>query len=419
MQSGTRVLGALIAGLAVGVAVAASGSPAALRAAEALAPIGTLWVNAIRMTVIPLVVSLIIVSIASVSDLRTIGRLGGRSLAVFGLMLAGLAIIAVPLLPRLFALMPGAAGGQQALPPGAAEAAGELVASGQKPSAVGWLLSLIPSNPIAAAAEGAMLPLLVFTMLFAFAVSRSPAAARETLLGFFRALSEAMLVLVRGVIALAPIGVFALVTALAARTGLRMAGAIGLYFVAYSLAHVAAILLVYPAVALAGVPVRQFARAALPAQLIAFTSSSSIASLPALVEGAERGLDIPSRVTGFVLPLAVSIFKFAAPVSWTMGTAFVARFYGIPLHATDLLVVGLSAVFLAFGAPGIPRGAFLMLAPLFAAIGLPVEGIGILIAVDAIPDMFATTLNVTGDMGAVAIVDAWEHRNSAVAQNGT
>jgi len=412
MQSGTRVLVALMAGLVVGVAIAASGSEAALRVAEALAPIGTLWVNAIRMTVIPLVVSLIIVSIASVSDLRTIGRLGGRSLMVFGLMLAGLAIIAVPLLPRLFALMPGAAGGQHALPPGAAEAAGEIAASGQKPSLVGWLISLIPSNPIASAAEGAMLPLLVFTMLFAFAVSRSPAAARETLLGFFRALADAMLVLVRGVIALAPIGVFALVTAVAARTGLTMAGAIGFYMVAYSLGALGAILLVYPAVGLAGVPVRQFARAALPAQLIAFTSSSSIASLPAMVEGAERGLDISPRVTGFVLPLAVSVFKFAAPVSWTMGASFVARFYGIPLGAGDLIVIGLAAVFLAFGSPGIPRGAFLMLTPLFAAIGLPLEGIGILIAVDAIPDMFATTLNVTGDMGAVALVNRWERGNN-------
>lgn len=415
MQSGTRVLIALIAGLVVGVAAAASGNETVLQVVEALAPIGTLWVNAIRMTVIPLVVSLIIVSIASVADLRTIGRLGGRSLMVFGLMLAGLALIAVPVLPRIFTLMPGASGGQQALPPGAAEAAGELVASGQTPTVVGWLTSLIPGNPIAAAAQGAMLPLLVFTMLFAFAVSRSPAAARETLLGFFRAVSEAMLVLVRGVIALAPIGIFALVAALAARTGLRMAGAIGFYIVAYSLVHIAAILLVYPAVGLAGVPVRRFARAALPAQLIAFTSSSSIASLPALVEGAERGLGIPSRVTGFVLPLAVSIFKFAAPVSWTMAAAFVASFYGIALDAGDLLVVGLAAVFLAFGAPGIPRGAFLMLAPLFEAVGLPVEGIGILIAVDAIPDMFATTLNVTGDMGAVAIVGSWERRNGVKA----
>lgn len=413
MTSGTRVVVALVAGLALGAGIAASGNPALLRAAEVVAPIGTLWVNAIRMTVIPLVVSLIIVSIASVADLRSVGRLGGRSLAVFGAMLAGLAVIAVPILSRVFAFMPGAGSGQAALPPGAAEAAGELAASGQAPTLVGWLESLIPPNPIAAAAGGAMLPLVVFTVLFALAVSRSPAAARETLLGFFRALSEAMLVLVRGVIAVAPVGIFCLVTAVAARTGLSMVGAIGFYIVAYSLAHLGAILLVYPAVGLAGVPVRQFARAALPAQLIAFTSSSSLASLPALVEGAERGLAIPERVTGFVLPLAVSIFKFAAPVSWTMGAAFVAAFYGIPLDARDLVVISAASVFLAVGSPGVPRGAFLMLAPLFAAIGLPLEGIGILIAIDAIPDMFATTLVVTGHMGAVALVNQWERpRNS-------
>jgi Na+/H+-dicarboxylate symporter len=414
MQSGTRVVVALVAGLAVGVGIAASGNSALMRGAEFLAPVGTLWVNAIRMTVIPLVVSLIVVSIASVSDLRTIGRLGGRSLMVFGAMLVGLALIAVPTLPRIFAMMPGAGGGKAALPPGAAEAAGEIAASGQAPTFAGWLVSLIPPNPIAAAANGAMLPLLVFTMLFAFAVSRSPSGARETMVNFFKGLSEVMLVLVRGVIALAPIGIFALVTALAARTGVSMAGAIGFFIIAYAIAHIGAILLVYPAVALAGVPIRQFARAVLPSQLIALTSSSSIASLPALVEGAERGLEIPERTTGFVLPLAVSIFKFAGPVSWTMGAAFVAAFYGIALDAKDLLVIGLAAIFLAFGAPGIPRGAFLMLAPLFAAIGLPIEGIGLLIAVDAIPDMFATTLNVTGDMGAVALVDRWERSGGQV-----
>lgn len=412
MQSGTRVVVALVVGLAVGAGIAASGNPALLRAAETIAPVGSLWVNAIRMTVIPLVVSLVIVSIATVPDLRTIGRLGGRSLAVFVLMLAGIAVIAVPVLPRIFAFMPGAGSGAAALPEGAADAANQLVASGAAPTLSGWLVSLIPANPIGAAADGAMLPLLVFTMLFALAISRSPVAARETMLGFFRALSEVMLVLVRGVIALAPIGIFALVTALAARTGVSIAGSIGFYIVAYALAHLAGILLVYPVVGLAGVPVRQFARAVLPAQLIAFTSSSSVASLPALVEGAERGLGVPERTTGFVLPLAVSIFKFPAPVSWTMGAAFVAAFYGIPLDSKDLLVIGLAAIFLASGSPGVPRGAFLMLAPLFAAVGLPIEGIGILIAVDAIPDMFATTMVSTGHMGAVALVDRWERKTN-------
>jgi Na+/H+-dicarboxylate symporter len=164
-------------------------------------------------------------------------------------------------------------------------------------------------------------------------------------------------------------------------------------------------LLLYPAVAVfGGIPISRFARAALPAQLIAFGSSSSIASLPALIESGERGLALPDRITGFVLPLAVSAFKVAAPVSWTIGALFVGWFYGVPLHARELATVAFAAVFLAFAVPGVPRGAFIMLTPLFVTIGLPAEGIGILIAVDALPDTFATVLNVTGDLAAAALV---------------
>jgi proton glutamate symport protein len=182
-------------------------------------------------------------------------------------------------------------------------------------------------------------------------------------------------------------------------------GAIGAYILAYSIASIAVVLLIYPIVAVfGGIPVGRFARAALPAQLIAFSSSSSIASLPALIESGERGLGLPNRITGFVLPLAVSTFKLAAPVSWTIGALFVGWFYGIPLHARELATVAFAAVFMAFAAPGVPRGAFIMLTPLFVAIGLPAEGIGILIAVDALPDTFATVLNVTGDLAAAALV---------------
>ncbi|HTK51420.1 MAG TPA: cation:dicarboxylase symporter family transporter, partial [Gemmatimonadaceae bacterium] len=127
----------------------------------------------------------------------------------------------------------------------------------------------------------------------------------------------------------------------------------------------------------------------------------------ALVEGAEL-LGLSSRVTGFVLPLAVSAFKIAAPVSWTVGALFVAWFYGIHLGARELATIAVAAIFLPFIGPGVPRGAFLMLAPLFLAIGLPAEGIGILIAVDAIPDIFSTILNVTGDLAAAAIIQRGE-----------
>jgi Na+/H+-dicarboxylate symporter len=404
MKEGTRVLVALGAGLAGGAAIAASGNAGLLHAAESIAPIGTLWINAIRMTIIPLVVSLLITGVAGASDIRAIGRIGGRTLLTFFLLLLGAAIVIMPLAALAFSLLPSG-GAANPLPAGAAEAAGQLAASGEAPGFGAWLVSLVPTNPVAAAANGAMLPVVLFTLFLALAIAKSGGAARDSLLGFFRALSEAMLVMVRWVVAVAPIGVFALVLPLAAHGGGNVAGGIGFYVAVYSAGSLLITALLYPVVSVfARTPIRTFARAVLPPQLVAFASSSSLASLPALVEAAEGPLALPERVSGFVLPLAVSTFKIAAPVSWTVGALFVGWFYGIPLHLPQLMIVAFTAIFLAVAGPGVPRGAFLMLTPMFQAIGLPAEGIGILIAVDAIPDLFSTVLNVTGDLAAAAIV---------------
>jgi Na+/H+-dicarboxylate symporter len=375
-----------------------------LRAADAIAPVGTLWLNAIRMTVIPLVVSLLITGVASAADVRSTGRLGKRTIFVFIMLLAGTAVVIMPLARAFFGLLPSHGPGIPPLPAGAAQASGEITGA-QSQTFAAWLTSLLPTNPIAAAATGSMMPLVLFTLLLALAIARSGAAARATLVNFFQAFADAMLTLVRWVILAAPLGVFALVLPLAAHAGAVVAGAIGFYIVAYSAGCVIVTLLLYPVVAIAArIPMRRFARAALPPQVIAFSSSSSIASLPSLVENAERELEISTSTTGFVLPLAVSTFKIAAPLSWTVGALFVGWFYAVPLHATQLATIAFAAIFLAFAVPGIPRGAFIMLTPLFLAIGLPPEGIGILIAVDAIPDTFSTVLNVTGDLAAVAIV---------------
>ena len=402
MKESTRVLISLVLAIAGGIAIAASGNASLLRAADAIAPIGTLWVNAIRMTVIPLVVSLLITGVASAADVRSIGRIGGRTLLVFLGLLTVVAIVVMPIAVVLFQFFPKH--GAIALPPGAAEAAGEMTSG--KPQTFGaWVTSLLPPNPIAAAAQGAMVPLILFTVLLALAIARSPAPARATLVGFFEALTAAMLTLVRWIILAAPVGVFALVLPLAAHAGAAVAGGIGLFMVTYSIACVIVSLFLYPVVALAArVPIRRFARAVLPPQIIALSTSSSIASLPSLVESAEGELALPPDIVGFVLPVAVSMFHIAAPVSWTMGALFVGWFYGIPIGVGELALIAFAALFLGFAAPGVPRGAFIMLTPLFLAIGLPAEGIGILIAVDAIPDVFSTALNTTGDLAAVTIV---------------
>jgi proton glutamate symport protein len=402
MKENNRVLLALVSAIAIGAPIALSGNPRALRAADLVAPIGIIWVNAIRMTVIPLIVGLLVTGVASTAG-SAIGRIGVRTIVMFVMLGALAAAVMMPLLAAAFALMP-APGGQLVLPPGAAEAALQLAAGGQVQTFATWLTGLMPVNPISAAANGAMLQLVLFTLLFAAALSQVKREACEPVLAFFSGLSEAMLLLVRWIILLAPIGVFALVLPLAARAGTGLVGAIGFYIATYSLACVITILLLCPVGAMGGgIPIGRYARALLPSQLIAFSSSSSIATLPALVRSAAQ-LGIPAAVTGFVLPLAASVFKVAAPVSWAAGALFIGRLYGVPLGFSGLLAVAFAAVFLSFGVPGIPRGAFILLTPLFAALGLPASGIGILIAVDAIPDTFATALNVSGHLAVTALV---------------
>src|SRR5215813_12247152 len=245
MNESTRVLLAVAAAIAIGVAIAAFGDGRAMAAADTIAPIGALWVNAIRMTVIPLVFSLLITSVASVADIKAIGRLGRRTLLVFILLILATAAVMMPFARALFELLP--LRGAQQLPAGAVEAANEIAAAGgQAQTFSSWLTSLLPQNPIAAAATGAMMPLVLFTILFALAITRTSESSREMLIGFFRAVVDAMLVLVRWVILLAPIGVLALALPLAVHAGGALVGAIGFYVLSYSVASVAVILLLYP-----------------------------------------------------------------------------------------------------------------------------------------------------------------------------
>jgi len=404
----------LLGATVLGFAIAASGSPTLLHWADLLAPVGALWVTGIRMTVIPLVVALIVSGIAGGADENDLGKIGARVVAVFLGLLTLFAVIAVPAAP--FAFRSLAWNGTPSLPTGAADAARQVSDAGGAQTFATWLPSLLPANPVAAAASGAILPLVLFTILFAIAVTRLPSVQRRMLVDVVRAVGDAMQVLVRGVIALAPIGVFALMLPLAAHAGSSFAGAIGLYIAVYSGASIAGTLLLYPIVRLlTGIPIRQFATAILPAQTIAFTSSSSIATLPSMLEAANERLALPPRAGSFVLPLAVSTFKISAPVAWSIGTAFIAWFYGVPLSASALGIIALSAVFLAFAAPGVPNGAFLLLTPLFVQVGLPAEGVGVLIALDAIPDRFVTVFNVTGDIAAAAI--ATRRRTDSVRSN--
>jgi proton glutamate symport protein len=412
-----RVVIALALGLIAGMAVAASGDQRLYSAVSFLEPLGTLWVNAIRMTVVPLVLSLLIVGVASVSDVTSIGRMGARTLASFILILLMSAILAVLIVPPIFSLLqidPQSSGSLRAAASSAA--ASGTVNPRQLPTFAQWLVDVIPTNPVKAAADGTMLPLVVFALLFAIALTRLSAERRAPVVHFFSAVSEAMLVLVRWVISLAPIGVFVLALALASRLGAIAAGAMAFYVIVVSGMFLLVLVLMYPVAAIFGRrTVKEFARAASAPQVVAMSTRSSLASLPALIESAERRLGLPPAVSGFVLPLAVATFKATTPPTYIVGALFVAHLYGIQLSAEQVLTLAALAVVLSFSAPGIPSGGLIVLASVFPSVGLPTEAIGILIALDVFPDAARTMANVTADLAVATIVARRERPEMTIA----
>ncbi len=396
-SQGLQVTLGLIAGLALGMLLSQQATPTAFSGGllATLEVIGTAWINAVRMTVIPLVVPLLIVGVAGGDDLRATGTVGAKA---FGWMLVLLVACAV-----FSSVASSVWFDSLVLDPAATtrlrESAKIEVPPGDALSVRTFILSLIPLNPIKAAADGTLLPVVLFTLLYAFGLGKVPEASRSAQLAFFRGMADTMLVVVRWMLALGGIGIFALATVLGQKLGTSVLGAIGFYFAVNIVLHIIATAGIYVAVAFSGrVSVRDFARALIPASVVGMGSRSSLASLPAMVKGATDVLRLPPTATGFVLPLCASVFKLTSAVYWVVGALFIAKLYGIDLSTANLALVAASSVVLNFSTPGIPSGGMLLQVPLYASIGLPVEGIGILIALDTLPDMFKTLLNVTADM---------------------
>jgi Na+/H+-dicarboxylate symporter len=407
MSLAVKVLIGLVAGLALGLAIASSGSPAFASVVPFVEPVGQLWVAAIRMTIIPLVVSSLVVGVGSAPDPRSVGRLGVRALVLFIAFLSVGALVAVVVGPPLLQLLPIDPAAAEALRASAAQSADAAVEGAKRiPSAGQFIVDLIPVNPVKAAADGAMLPLIVFSLAFGVALIRVPADRREAVLRVTEGVQEASLWLVRAVLDLAPIGVFGLAVAVAAKLGLAVAGALATYVAVVSLtAVVYAALVLYPAAVLfGGLSLRAFTRAAFPAQVVAFSSRSSLAALPAMLESARDRLGLPAPITAFLLPLAATTFRAGGAIGQCIGAIFVARLYGIELGPSQFVVIAITAVVTTFSIPGIPGGSIIVMVPVLMAAGIPPAGVGLLLGVDTIPDMFRTTTNITGDMTAAVIL---------------
>jgi Na+/H+-dicarboxylate symporter len=406
VRSATYVLIALAAGFVLGSLAAASGSPSILRIVSIIEPLGSLWVNAIRMTVGPLVISVLITGVATGIGSRSLGRLGARALITFATLLVIGGLIALVIAPPLLAKIPLTPDVIDRLRASATTAASSTVTAVQGlPTLTQRIIDIVPSNPIKAAADGAMLPLVVFTVILALAIARLTPSLQQSMLGFFSGVSDAMLVIVGWVLAAAPVGVFALALSVSARTGIEAAGALLYYIVVLSAVLLLVTLMLYvPALLFGGVRFRDFVLAAFPAQAVAMSSRSSLAALPAMLRETRDRLKLPPVATSFALPLAVSVLRMNVPPRWVISAVFLGQLYGVEVGFASLVWVLITAVLISFSVPGIPSASLFMLAPVLVSLGLPAEGVGLLIAVDTIPDMFNTLANVTGHMSSTAII---------------
>jgi len=402
----------LIAGLLLGLLAAALAEhqhPGLANVLAGLQPVGEIFKNLLSMVAIPLVATALFAGLAKLGELRMLGRLVARTLAFFWTtsiiaIALGFAIGSV-MLPRA-AVSPE----KQAILKAAADPAAIQRAAQTLPTGVQFIVQLVPANPFKAAADGNLLPVIVFITIFAIAVATLPHERRVPLTVMADSATDALIRIVQWVLVIAPAGIFALVAPTAARYGWDIVRAM-LWFIAAVIVGVILFhALVYlPSVALLGhVAPRRFLRVAYPSMFMGFSATTSMAALPNLFDAADKELQLPRSVSGFVLPLGASINRAGSALFQAIAVLFIARLYGIPFGASQMLSAGLAVFLASLTVAAVPSGGVISLFPAFLATGLPIAGLSILMGLDRISDMFRTMTNVTGHLATAAVVGARE-----------
>ena len=400
MNLSFRILTGLLLGSIAGLMISRSNSALFVNLPGLLAPLGSLWVNAIRMTIMPLLMALVVVAIAGQGRSGRVLAIGGKTLSLF---------VGLILLSSLFALLFAAP--LIGLLEICSENSNVVLASSQVtaeraplPPFKDWLIGLIPANPFAAAANGDILPLMIFTVVFSLALIQIDERLAKNVVTFFEATKQALLVVIAWIMELAPYGIFALVLPITANLGTESVRLLGTFILMVCGLIVLLSACIYLGLWVLGHDIKKFTKTMAPVQVIGFGTRSSLATLPATIAASEI-LGVSQKTAGLVLPAAVTLFKFASPLARTAGTYFIAALYGIDLTVSEFVVIALAVGLLSFYSPGIPSGGLLIMTPVYLALGLPVEGIGLLIAIDLIVDMFITAANVTANLGVTMMLD--------------
>ncbi len=389
---------ALIGGLVAGIAGGAAGAPQWLSDIAGL--IGGLWLRALQMTIIPLVAALLVLGLVQMIYAARVGTVARRMLAILVVaQLAGAAFTTV-VMPPLLRAWP--------VPQGAEAFLAQTPESvGEVPGVIDFMASLVSPNIIAAAAETAMLPLTLFFVMFAVAITRLPNDQGERLLGFFHALGNAMLLIIGWVLAAAPVGVFALAYGVGVQSGGGAFAALGHYVLTVTLMGTFVLLLAY-VIAVAGgrIGLARFAKAMLPAQAVALSTQSSLASLPAMLDSAGR-LGLRAATAEFVLPLAVVVFRATSAAMNLAVVYYIAALAGVEVPLTVAIAGILIASVISLSAVSLPGSISFVVSigPIALAMGVPVEPLALLVAVEMLPDLMRTLGNVTMNVAVTSAVD--------------
>jgi Na+/H+-dicarboxylate symporter len=405
----------LVAGLLLGLLAATLAEqqhPALANALTAIQPIGDIFKNLLSMVAIPLVATALFAGLAKLGELRMLGRLVVRTLTYFW----ATSVIAIALGFAIGSVMlPQAAVSpekQAILQTAAADPTTVQKAAQTLPTGIQFIVQLVPANPFKAAAEGNLLPVIVFVTIFAIATATLPLERRAPLIHLADAATDALIRIVHWVLVIAPIGIFALVAPTAARYGWDIVRAM-LWFIAAVIVGVVLfhVIVYLPSVALiARVAPRRFLRAAYPSMFMGFSATTSMAALPYMIDAADKDLQIPRSVSGFVLPLGASINRAGSALFQAIAVLFIARLYGIPFGASQMLQAGVAVFLASLTVAAVPSGGVISLFPAFQATGLPIAGLSILMGLDRISDMFRTMTNVTGHLASATVVGALEGR---------
>ncbi|MBL0947671.1 dicarboxylate/amino acid:cation symporter [Brevundimonas sp.] len=378
---------------------------------ELIQAVGQIFLRLLFMLVIPLLFAALAVGVAEMGDLKSLGRVGFKTL-FFTIMVSAIAVVIGLVMVNYF--QPGAgvdpALAAQLLEDGRDGAAAIVGSAPQSIEAGQFFLDMIPSNVITAAADNQILPVMVFALIFGIGMVMAKSKATDALQESLQGLLEVMMKLINAVIKLAPIAIAALMFNLAAVFGWDLLIRLGAYAGVAIGAMAIHMFIVYPLLVMifGGMSPLRFARGVREPCVVAFSTASSNATLPIAIKAADENLGLPRRISRFVLTVGATANQNGTALFEGVTVLFLAQFFGIDLTLQQQLVVMLVCILGGIGTAGVPAGSLPVVALILVMVGVPPEGIGLILGVDRFLDMCRTTLNVTGDLVAATVVSRGE-----------